>query len=43
MSKWKAVELILLAISALVSAAKGIMKFIEYISKLKNRPATDTA
>jgi len=40
MNKWKVIELVLLAISSLISAVKGIIKFIQYIDKLRKRPAT---
>ena len=43
MGKLKIVELVLLAVSALVSAAKGVIKFIDYIGKVRNRPAIKTA
>ena len=32
---WKTVETVLLAIGALVSAAKWVVKFIGYVSKIK--------
>ena len=39
MDKWKTIEVILLAASALIAAAKGIIKFVGYISKLaKSKP-----
>jgi hypothetical protein len=43
MGKWKIVEIVLSAISALVSAAKAVMKFIDQIGKLKKEPAKNTA
>ena len=39
MGKLRVVEMVLLAVSALVSAAKGVVKFIDYIGKLTSRPA----
>jgi len=38
MSKLKVVELVLSIMSALVSAAKAIVKFINYISTSKEEP-----
>jgi len=35
MGKLKTVELVLFAIAALVTAAKAIVKFVEYIDKFK--------
>ena len=43
MGKWKAAEIVLSAISALVAAAKATMKFIGCIKKLKHQPAAGTA
>lgn len=42
MGKLKIAELIVLTISALVTAAKYIIKFIDYIGKIKKRPTACT-
>lgn len=39
MGKLKIVGIVLSAISTLVNAAKSIIKFFEYIGKLKRQPA----
>ena len=39
MGKLKIFELVLLAISAVISAAKALVKFIGYIGKMKPQPA----
>ena len=41
MSKLKFTEIVLMAISALITAAKSIIKFVSYIKSLKNKPATN--
>lgn len=44
MGKLKIAELVILAISALISIAKYIIKFIDYLGRLLIRePATSTA
>jgi hypothetical protein len=40
MGKLKIAEMVLLAISALVTVAKGVIKFIEYIIKLRKKTAS---
>lgn len=40
MRNLKLIETILLAVSALVMAAKSIIKFVSYISTIRNKPAT---
>jgi len=37
MNKWKMAETVLLALSALITAAKAIMKFIDYIGKMRQQ------
>jgi len=43
MSKLKVVEILVNAIAALVAAVKSTVKFIDYIVKLRNKPATSAA
>jgi len=43
MGKLKIAELIVLTISALATAAKSIIKFFEYIGKIRRQPARGTA
>lgn len=43
MSKLRIAEVVLLAISAFIAAAKSTIKFIDYIRKLKAKPAMSTA
>ena len=38
MNKIRTIELILLAIATLIEAMKAIIKFINYIGKLKKKP-----
>lgn len=42
MNKFKLAELIALAISALAAAAKAIIKFIDYLGKIRKKPANCT-
>jgi len=37
MNKWKIAEIVLSAVSALISAVKSIMKFISNIGKIKHK------
>ena|GEM_PF-1278278 len=43
MDKLKIIELIISAGSALLSAAKYIIKFIDYLFRLRTKPAAATA
>jgi len=43
MAKLKIVELVLSAISSLIVAAKAVIKFISYLSKLQQEPVGGTA
>ena len=42
MSKLTVFEIVLSALSAIISAAKSILKFIGYIGKLKPAPSEST-
>lgn len=42
MGKLKTSEIVILAVSALVTIAKSIVKFIDYLCKLMQNPATST-
>jgi hypothetical protein len=41
MGKMKVFEIVLIAISALIAAARGIIKFIGCIGRLNERPQTE--
>jgi len=43
MNKLKLIELILSAVSALIAAAKSVIKFIGYIIKLRDKPDASAA
>ena len=43
MNKLKITEIILLAASALISAAKAVLKLIEYINRLRRKTTKVTA
>lgn len=43
MGRLKIVEMLASAVSALASAAKSVIKVIDYIIRLRHRPATGTA
>ncbi len=38
MNNWKIAEIVLLAVSYLLAAAKSVMSFIDYVDKLKKEP-----
>jgi len=40
--KIKIAELVLLALSALVALAKSVVKFIDGLGKIRDKPATNT-
>jgi hypothetical protein len=43
MNKLKLAELIVLTISALITAAKSVIKFAEYMFRIRKQTATSTA
>lgn len=43
MSKLKLVEIVVLAATALLAAARSVIKFIEYMGKLKAKRVASTA
>ena len=39
MDKWKFTEIVLMAISAIIAAAKAVMKIVSYYKKARPNPA----
>ena len=43
MSKTKIIETVIIAVTALLTAVKSVIKFIEQVNKLRTKPETCTA